>query len=194
MTRTTTGPRPAPQRRGRRRRTAVGAVLALAAATALATGLSSSADSTSRVAYDADTRVLSFSLPAFAGGVLDAQDLRGTPVVLNGYASWCALCLREMPDFERVHRAAGDRVAFVGFNPQRGDTDAAQARTVADTGVTYPTVRDPDDRLLRAFNPAGGLPITLFVDADGVVRKVHRGVLTEQQLTEELRDVLGVVL
>lgn len=185
--------RTATSRRGRA--LVVGLVLLLATGAALVTGLrAGGADDVAEVAYDPDSGALSFTLQSFDGPTLDSADLLGTPVVLNGYASWCALCLREMPDFERVHRAAGSRVAIVGFNPQSNDNDAAQAQMVADTGVTYPTVRDPDDLLLREFNPTGGLPVTLFVDADGVVAKVHRGLLTEQQLREELRDVLGVVL
>jgi cytochrome c biogenesis protein CcmG, thiol:disulfide interchange protein DsbE len=167
----------------------------LATAVALVTGLGGDdADDPSEATYDPDSGALSFTLEGFDGTLLRSQDLRGTPAVLNGYASWCALCLREMPDFERVHLAAGSQVAVVGFNPQSNDSDSAQARMVADTGITYPTVRDPDDRLLRHFSPTGGLPVTLFVDEDGVVRKVHRGVLTEQMLRDELREVLGVRL
>lgn len=189
----TTRTRPRTGRRGRG--AALVLALLLATAVALVTGLGGNDEGgTSEVAYDPDSGALSFSLEAFDGSLLRSEDLRGTPVVLNGYASWCTLCLREMPDFERVHLAAGSQVAFVGFNPQSNDNDSAQARMVADTGITYPTVRDPEDRLLRHFNPTGGLPVTLFVDQDGVVRKVHRGVLTEQMLRDELRDVLGVDL
>lgn len=144
------------------------------------------------VSYDRDSGELAFRLERFDGGFIDSTDLAGRPIVLNGYASWCTVCIREMPDFERVHQAAGSSVAFVGFNPQSNDRDAAQARLVDQTGITYPTVRDPEDRLLREFNPTGGLPVTVFIDEDGVVRKVHRGLLTEKLLLEELRRTLGV--
>jgi thiol-disulfide isomerase/thioredoxin len=169
-------------------------VLGIAAAVALVTGRSAGDGSTEAtpVAFDSETGELSFRLERFDGEVLDSDELAGTPMVLNGYASWCGVCEREMPDFERVHRAAGDRVAIIGFNPQSNDSDAAQAQLVEETGITYPTVRDPGDRLLREFSPSGGLPVTVFVDGDGVVRKVYRGLLTEQMLRAEIRAVLGV--
>jgi thiol-disulfide isomerase/thioredoxin len=183
-------------RSGVLRTAAVLVVLGVAAAVALVTGRSAGGGSTEAtpVAFDRDSGELSFRLERFDGQVLDSDQLAGTPIVLNGYASWCTLCVREMPDFERVHQAAGDEVAIIGFNPQTNDSDAAQAQLVRETGITYPTVRDPGDRLLREFSPSGALPVTVFVDGEGVVRKVHRGLLTEQMLRDELRDVLGVAL
>jgi peroxiredoxin len=176
-------------------RTAVGAlVLAVALLVALGTIGRDDAGRTgsTSVALDRATGQLSFELETFAGGTLASQDLSGRPAVLNGYASWCTVCDRELPDFQRVHERVGSRVQVVGFNPQSNDSDAAQQRMITRAGVTYPTVRDVDDRLLRQFNPTGGLPVTVFVDEDGVVRKVHRGLLTEQLLLSELRDLFGI--
>ncbi len=188
------GPRADGQRGYRPGRRIAGiAVLFAALLLAVTVGRGSSGDdSASSVAFDSETGALAFELETFDGTRLDSRDLAGTPLVLNGYASWCRVCEREMPDFERVHRAVGSHVAIVGFNPQSNDTDQAQAELVRRTEVTYPTVRDPGDRLLREFNPTGGLPVTVFVDADGVVRKVHRGLLTERLLLDELRRTLGL--
>jgi peroxiredoxin len=77
-------------------------------------------------------------------------------------------------------------------NPQSNDTDDAQAAMIAPNGVTYPTVRDPSDELLRQFNTTGGLPTTVFVDAQGVVRKVRNGLPTEQLLLDQIRTSFGV--
>jgi peroxiredoxin len=136
--------------------------------------------------------VLDFRAATFAGQEVDSAELRGTPLVLNFYASWCSICDRELPDFERVSQQLGERVHVLGVNPQSNDTDAAQASMIARNGVTYPTLRDPQDELLRQFNTTGGLPTTVFVDADGVVRKVHNGLLTEQLLLDEIEASLGV--
>jgi len=68
--------------------------------------------------YDAPTRQLSVSLPTFTGGTLSSAALAGRPTVLNSYASWCGVCNREMPDFQALHIALGQRVNVFGVNPQ----------------------------------------------------------------------------
>jgi cytochrome c biogenesis protein CcmG/thiol:disulfide interchange protein DsbE len=186
-----------PRTRTSRRRSpaavlAVGLALAGAVVAALLTSSSAGGDDGLTVAYDRTSQVLHFRGPTFAGGTLDSEELRGTPVVLNFYASWCTVCDRELPDFERVSQRLGDQVRVLGVNPQSNDSDAAQQAMIDRNGVTYPTLPDPRDELLRQFTPSGGLPTTVFVDADGVVRKVHNGLLTEQLLLAELEASLGV--
>ena len=168
-------------------------LLAVAVVAAVTTTSRSAAEGEgTAVSYDRESQVLYFRAATFSGGEIDSAELRGTPLVLNFYASWCTVCDRELPDFERVSQRLGDRVRVLGVNPQSNDTDTAQAAMIARNGVTYPTVRDPQDELLRQFNTTGGLPTTVFVDADGVVRKVHNGLLTEQLLLDEIEASLGV--
>ena len=188
--------RPALPPSGRRSRLpalAVAVVLLVAVAAAVGSSTSRSKDAADQaVDYDRQSQVLAFRAARFDGGTVDSAQLRGTPVVLNFYASWCAICDRELPDFQRVAERLGDRVHVLGVNPQSNDTDAAQADMIARNGVTYPTLRDPQDELLRQFNTTGGLPTTVFLDADGVVRKVHNGLLTEQLLLDQIATSLGV--
>ncbi len=179
-------------RTARRRTAAVAAVLALATVVAVLVGSGSRGESGSEVAFDPDTRSLSFRGERFDGGTVDSADLRGTPVVLNFYASWCTVCDRELPDFQRVAERLDGRVHVLGVNPQSNDTDRAQAAMIRRAGVTYPTLRDPQDELLRVFNTSGGLPTTVFMDADGTLRKVHNGLLTEQLLLDEIATSVGV--
>jgi len=189
--------RATPQRSASSRRSPVVAVLValglvLAVVAALVSTSRGGGDDALAVAYDRESQVLDFRAATFAGQEVDSAELRGTPLVLNFYASWCTICDRELPDFERVSQQLGERVHVLGVNPQSNDTDAAQAAMIARNGVTYPTLRDPQDELLRQFNTTGGLPTTVFVDVDGVVRKVHNGLLTEQLLLDEVEASLGV--
>lgn len=189
----TSGPgRGRPARPSRSAAVAVALVLVGAVVAALVSSSGSAADDTSAVSYDRGSQVLDFRAAAFAGGTVDSAQLRGTPIVLNFYASWCTLCDRELPDFQRVSDRLGERVRVLGVNPQSNDTDQAQAQMISRHRVTYPTLRDPQDELLRQFNTTGGLPTTVFIDADGVVRKVHNGLLTEQLLLDEIETSLGV--
>ncbi|CAN5125216.1 hypothetical protein BH24ACT10_BH24ACT10_06810 [soil metagenome] len=183
--RTSARPRPA---------VALGVLLLALAVVAAVTTTSRSAAEGDRtaVSYDRESQVLDFRAATFSGGEIDSAELRGTPLVLNFYASWCTVCDRELPDVERVSQQLGDRVRVLGVNPQSNDTDAAQAAMIARNGVTYPTLRDPQDELLRQFNTTGGLPTTVFVDADGVVRAVHNGLVTERLLLDQIESSLGV--
>jgi peroxiredoxin len=171
---------------------AVVVALVVAAVVAVASSSTRSGADELAVSYERGTQVLEFRGPSFAGDIVDSAALRGTPVVLNFYASWCTVCDRELPDFQRVSERLAGRVQVVGANPQSNDTTAAQRTMISRAGVTYPTLADPQDELLRQFNTTGGLPTTVFIDADGVVRKVHNGLLTEQLLLEEIATSLGV--
>jgi thiol-disulfide isomerase/thioredoxin len=113
------------------------------------------------------------------GGSMSLTDLRGTPIVVNFFASWCVPCIDEMPAFEEVHRELGDQVAFVGIN-LRDSVDAA-TDLVAETGVTYTVGRDPSGGIFQSFE-AVNMPSTFLVSPDGVVVEGHAGALDADQL------------
>jgi thiol-disulfide isomerase/thioredoxin len=122
---------------------------------------------------------LSFDL--LAGGTARLADYRGTPLVVNVWASWCPPCQQEMPAFEQVHQALGDRVRIVGLD--RADGRDAAAAFAAKRNITYPLLFDPED----TFAPVVGIavmPTTLLVSADGVVVKTHAGTLDATELTK----------
>jgi cytochrome c biogenesis protein CcmG/thiol:disulfide interchange protein DsbE len=187
---TTTSRRPS--RRSPLAAVAVALLLAVAVGAALLSTSRATGDDSLAVSYDQSSQALDFRGTTFAGETVDSAELRGTPLVLNFYASWCTVCDRELPDFQSVATRLGERVRVLGVNPQSNDTDSAQAAMIERNGVTYPTLPDPQDELLRQFNTTGGLPTTVFVDADGVVRKVHNGLLTKQLLLDEIETSFGV--
>jgi peroxiredoxin len=113
-------------------------------------------------------------LPGLRGGRVRLADLRGRPVVLNFWASWCPPCAAEMPEFQRVHRRLGDRVAFLGVN-QRDQTQAAE-RLARSSGVTYPLATDPTGLAFDAFGGLG-MPTTVLIRADGTVADIFAGQL-----------------
>jgi cytochrome c biogenesis protein CcmG/thiol:disulfide interchange protein DsbE len=104
-----------------------------------------------------------FELPLLDGsGTLSDADLRGHPVVVNFWASWCIPCREEAPLLEKTWRTYRDEgVIFLGVNIKDAEGDAR--RFVKQFGITYPNVRDLDQRLTRDFR-VRGLPETFFVD------------------------------
>lgn len=127
------------------------------------------------------------TLEYFDGSTGSLADLRGRPIVLNFWASWCPACIAEMPDFEAVHQRFGDDVIFIGVDMQ--DVDRATAeRFIADTGVTYAIADDPTGAIFAAFS-GFAMPTTVFIDDQGNIVGRQNGAIFEDQLTEMIADL-----
>jgi thiol-disulfide isomerase/thioredoxin len=173
----------------------VAGVVAIVALVSVGLSRSRQADTGVRAALDRSTHSLDFALPAFAGGdLVTSAQLKGTPTVINFYASWCTVCKGELPAFQAVHEQAGGRVAFLGVNPQSNDDDSGQASMIKAAGVAYPTLRDRKEDLLRLFNTTGSLPTTLFVNAEGTVVEAHNGGYDQSSLKAAIQQYLGVAV
>jgi thiol-disulfide isomerase/thioredoxin len=120
------------------------------------------------------------------GGEGSLSDFAGTPVVLNFFASWCAPCVAEMPDFEQVHQEIGDQVRFVGVN-ETDDRQAAEG-IIERTGITYEVVRDSGP-LLEGLEGLV-MPTTVLITADGRVVRLHSGPMDADQLRTAIDEEL----
>lgn len=125
----------------------------------------------------------------FEDQVVPLASLRGKPVLVNFFASYCAPCIREMPALEAAHQAVGDQVTFLGLAMQ--DRPEEALALVERTGVTYQVAQDRDGSVITAL---GGivLPTTVLLDAEGEVVASRAGELTEEQLLALIADELGV--
>lgn len=135
------------------------------------------------------------TLPCFGGGPdVPVSGLRG-PMVVNLWASWCGPCRKEMPVLQEFHERYGDRVPVVGIDWQDPQPTGAMD-LVAETGVTYPLLADPQGALEGAapFPAMMGLPITAYVDDEGRATLVAGEVESLEELRREVRDKLGVEL
>ena len=99
--------------------------------------------------------------------------LRGHPVVINKWASWCGPCRSEFPHFQHEATRLGKEVAFLGLNS--GDKDPAARAFLERFPVPFPSYADPDEEIARAYRAARFYPMTIFVDAQGEVVYVHPG-------------------
>jgi cytochrome c biogenesis protein CcmG, thiol:disulfide interchange protein DsbE len=117
---------------------------------------------------------------SFSDAKLSLGELRGTPVVLNFWASWCPPCREEAPVLQRAwaHWGAGG-VLFLGLDMQDIRSDARDF--LRSFGITYPTVRDPGKDVANRYG-ATGLPETYFISARGRVVGHVVGVVSSQQL------------
>lgn len=117
---------------------------------------------------------------AVADGRVALRELRGTPVVLNFWASWCDPCRTEAPILERGWRDAGrEGVVFLGVDIQDVREDARNF--LRELSVSYPTIREPGKDTARSYG-ATGIPETYFISARGQVVGHVLGVVTRGQL------------
>lgn len=128
-----------------------------------------------------------------AGAQVSLASLKGKPVVVNLWASWCPPCKSEAPILQRLATAYAPRgVVVLGINVRDISGDAKGF--VKEFGLTFPSLRDGSDATERKFE-ATGLPETFIIDPDGQMRTLpYRGELTrtnEREIGSYLDKVLG---
>lgn len=109
--------------------------------------------------------------------------VKGFPVVVNKWASWCEPCRGEFPTFQQVSAELGKEVAFFGLNAQDAREDAG--RFLEGYPLSFPSLYDPDLKAAQVFGAASTyFPTTVFYDASGKQTYIHQGPYYE---AEELR-------
>jgi peroxiredoxin len=147
-----------------------------------------SSASTAARSYPPGTPAPALRLPGLDGGRVDLAALRGRPVVVNFWATWCEPCVREFPLLRAAaaaHRA--DRLAVVGV--LSGDRPAAARAFVRRLDATWPVGLDPDTTTAAAWG-AVGLPHTWFIHPDGTLASHQLGELTQAGLDRQLAQIL----
>jgi peroxiredoxin len=135
--------------------------------------------------------------PAYAAATLQGDtvslaSLRGSVVLLNFWATWCAPCRYETPYLQSLaeaHEAEGLRV--VGVSMDTGDAGELIAEFVEEYGVTYTILADPQMRGMEIYQILG-LPGTFLIDRDGTLRWMRYGPVDEgdEEFERALTDAL----
>lgn len=129
-----------------------------------------------------------FALEQLDGATFQLSNHRGKVVAINFWATWCAPCREEIPDFTALQDEMEEDVLFVGVSLDEGDPEAV--RTFAETfDINYPVGID-DGTVVEQYGPIGGIPTTFLVDRQGRARLQALGLLTE----ENLRPVLQMLI
>lgn len=126
-----------------------------------------------------------FQLRLDDGRHLSLQDLRGQPVLLNFWATWCGPCRLEMPEIVRVAATTPDLVVLA-INVQES---MEQIQPFAEEfQMTLPVVRDTDGALRNLYE-VRGMPTTVFIDREGKIFTIWTGILTNKVLQELLAEM-----
>lgn len=130
-----------------------------------------------------------FYLSDLDGQNLNLEAFRGQPVILNFWATWCGPCRVEMPALQAAYEShQADELVILAVNDQEAHQDVADF--FSELELTFTPLLDQEgevSRLYHVFN----FPTTYFIDEDGRVTAVHRGVLSAEQIETYLAATLN---
>jgi cytochrome c biogenesis protein CcmG/thiol:disulfide interchange protein DsbE len=121
------------------------------------------------------------------GRTIDISQLKGKPVVVNFWATWCAPCWEEHPVLVANARQLQPDVQFLGVVFQ--DQESTIQNFLNQRGSSYPTVMDDKGKTAIAYG-VGGVPETFFLDANGTIVDKFSGPMTTDILQQHLQKVL----
>ena len=132
---------------------------------------------------------LDFLAPSFAGDTLTGlaltlEDLRGNPVVVNFWATWCVPCRVEMPELQRLHEQFPD-VTILGVN--LAEQPGVVQRWVDEFGLTFPIVLDREAIIATRYQ-VRVQPSTFVISPEGIISRIYYGPVTAQQLDSVLSE------
>lgn len=143
------------------------------------------------------TDATAFDLPALRGGRrVTLVSFRGTPVVVNMFASWCTQCEAELPGFHDTATKLAGKVQFVFVNSNETGDGAAMADRfhLFDFPVASDVGGSGGNGLYYSLGGTGGMPLTAFFAADGRLLGAVRGSLVGHDLTDTIRTVFDLTV
>ena len=124
-----------------------------------------------------------FSMIDIGGNTIRLSDMRGKPVVLNFWASWCPPCRIEMPDFDKVYKEVGNDVQFVMLCLVDGRQETVERGSayITEQGFSFPVYFDTKQEGAYAYG-IRSIPTTLFIDSNGYIAAGVQGAISESTL------------
>jgi len=127
-----------------------------------------------------------FELINLSGQSIRLGDLRGHPVLINFWATWCGYCLQELPVIEEYYKRYASELIVLAVDV--GDSLEDVRSVVTKYGFTFPVLRDPDSNVFRQYR-LDSFPATFVLDTKGIVLVKHQGYMSENKLVEYLNKV-----
>ena len=129
-----------------------------------------------------------FTLKSLDGSKVTLSDFQGDVVLINFWATWCAPCRAEIPDFEEAYQVHKDEgFVILGLNEQ--EAPQVIGPFIEELGMTYPVLLDEQGQVMSEYRVLG-LPTSLLVDRHGVIQVRHTGTLSAAQLESHLTKLL----
>ena len=133
-----------------------------------------------------------FAVEDGAGNTVDIRSFRGSPVIVNFWASWCGPCQAEMPEFEEAYQEYGDDIVFMMVNLTDGlsDTRESADAVIAEGGYTFPVYYDTTGEAANAYG-ISAIPVTIFIDSHGKLVYQKTGMMDGEELQAWIDTLLN---
>jgi len=132
-----------------------------------------------------------FALAGLDGAEISLSQLRGQPVLINFWASWCLPCREEMPELVRsyeAHKAEGFIV--LGLNLTYIDSLPDVQGFVEEFSIPFPVLLDMDGAVAERLYRIPGVPTSVFVNRNGTVARIQVGLMTHRQIEQYVTEML----
>lgn len=132
-----------------------------------------------------------FSVIDADGNKIKLSEMKGKPIVLNFWASWCYYCTVEMPDFEEMYKKHGEEVQFmmVDLTDGRRETLDIAKKHISDNGFTFPVYFDTSSEAAKAYS-ISGIPATYFIGAEGNLIAYANGMIDMESLKKGIEMIV----
>ena len=120
-------------------------------------------------------------------------DFRGRPVIVNFWASWCNPCKSEMPLIDDAYLAYGDDIEFliIDLVDHYRETELSGLAYVENKGFSFPIYFDLNTEVAFAYQ-IKAIPITYFINITGEISKVHKGIMSENDLEDGINAIISL--
>lgn len=136
------------------------------------------------------TTAAEFSLVDLEGNVHRLSDYRGKVVLINFWATWCKPCTTEMPAMQMTYDRLREK-GFVVLAVNELEDESKVREHIRTHAHTFPVLLDRDNRVANMYG-VFGLPVSVFVDPQGIVHEyVKGGLLTEQRIADVVSRIKG---
>ena len=135
----------------------------------------------------ARTKAPDFAVNNSNGDKVKLSDMKGRPVIVNFWASWCPPCRSEMPHFDETYKELGKDVQFMMVDLiGGGETQDVADKFIKSQGFSFPIFYDMTGEAARQYN-VRAIPTTIFVDKDGNLAGSSTGMLDKKNLLEGIK-------
>ncbi|MCC6611868.1 MAG: TlpA family protein disulfide reductase [Anaerolineae bacterium] len=132
-----------------------------------------------------------FTLGTLHGGEVTLSDFQGQAVLINFWATWCVPCRFEMPELVRAYQAHSDEgFTILAVNLTDQDSLEDVREFVGEFDMTFPVLLDESGQVSTLYGLLG-LPTTVFVNREGLVQRIHIGLMSPAQIVEFVGEILA---